>query len=306
MNNFNDILVQLFPKKSEQHIRVNLAELWLRFAVTMPTHEQIKVINQIKSENRIKACHTFQQLFWEMWLFDHFTSLKVEFIDRKSIGPDFGFKIDGKRVWVEAVCPVLDWRAKREIARQRQVAKLGNATFLNPEIFMLRWTNAIDAKIRQFTKYKKIGIVHDNDVCIVALNAALLGHNGLSGWTFEPILFEILMGMGKHFMSFNQNTGQTIRSGISQEATLSKKTKNGNLAPIPKNFFLEDYGQILTAALASNITPYGQITTPFPLLMGAHNPNAYNQVEKRKLGLTEEYSFRIDGEHWISTNHIKT
>ena len=101
------VLDRLMMRDDDKAIRDQVEDMWARYEPTLPANEKVKAIRQITGANKVSACHTFHQLFWEMWLHDHLSGIEYELLIRNSAGPDFAFDINGQRVWVEAIAPQL-------------------------------------------------------------------------------------------------------------------------------------------------------------------------------------------------------
>lgn len=226
----------------------------------------------------------FQQRYWEMALGLHLCEIAGLPQKPKSVGPDFQLNLDGRRVFVEAVAPdrttiISDWYNRLD--EQNEASRRDDVPFF------LRWTQAISEKSDKFKKYAKLGLVSTDDICIIAVNSALLGAVGAMGRTDFPAAVEIAFGIGPEYCMIDVSTGDVVGTYFDDEPDLKKETKTG-ISSVPKSFFTSPEHNHISAILASPASPLSQQLN----LVCVHNPHAKTPLPVRSVRASWEYIWK--------------
>lgn len=225
----------------------------------------------------------FQQRYWEMLLAHHLMQIGVR-VSHESSGPDFGFALDGRRIWIEAVAP----DRSQDIDNLYKLEAENRSAWFKADIFYLRWTQAIIEKINKFTIYINQGRIRAGDICIIAVNSGILGSLGMTGKSTYPILIDVVFGVGAEYVTIDQYSSVVIDQGYRIEPTVAKT----NRSTVPKNIFMDKKSSYISAILACGSTP--EIWTPFII---AYNPLADNPLARGRIGADWEYYAENCGEH---------
>lgn len=180
-------------------------------------------------------------------------------------GPDFVVEKDGKRVFIEAICPgpgdegnpnsVLPIVLGALIAQDVPVAQI-----------VLRICNALDEKKRIYAQYLAQGIVSESDICIIAVNLSKIGRDPGS---WPPVIMRATHGLGSPYVIFGQGEG-VVGEGIASCKSIPKV----NGAEIDTSFFLSEDNSLISAVLYSGCSCF---SFPFDLFAEStltHNPKA--------------------------------
>jgi hypothetical protein len=229
---------------------------------------------------------SFQQRYWEMFLAQHLRQAGHK-IDRKKSGPDFWFESDGRKVWIEAVAAERGTGGEIDAFYSTELANRGG--WFRGDIFHLRWTQAIRDKVNKYAHYLKNGKVAPDEVCVIAVNSALLGSLGMVGKSDYPALIEVVFGAGPEYVSIDRATMEVVDSGYRREPVI-KKSDNIDVA---KQFFLEPDTRHISAILASSIGP--EMWSP---MIAVYNPLASNCLPRGRLGAEFEYYAEDCGDHY--------
>ena len=84
-------------------------------------------------------------------------------------GPDFVVEKDGKKIFIEAICPGL---GDKNSPNSVPPLEVGASTMQDVPVekIVLRYCNALDEKKRKYAKYLNQGIVSESDICIIAVS----------------------------------------------------------------------------------------------------------------------------------------
>jgi hypothetical protein len=219
-------------------------------------------------------------------------------------GPDFLIEHDGRRVWIEVVCPeakgiATDWLTHTE-----------GAVSLPHEQIILRWTSAIKEKFEKLTGkpdrpeagYLAKGVVAPDDVYVIAVNGRLLRNEfpQLSGISQYPFAVEVTLAVGPFSIHIDRNTLKTTWSGLQHRRLLQKP----NGAIVPADTFFDPAYVPVSGVWATDFDENVLFGASKPSIL-VHNHTASNPLpalllpvhsEYRATVGTEEYSVdRVDG-----------
>ena len=120
-------------------------------------------------------------------------------------GPDILLNLDGRRVWIEAVCASPGEEGKADSVPKPQT----NAwTRVPMKECALRVANSLDVKARQFRKHLQNGTVSCGDLLVVAINTYLLGE-----WPYADDYMKMaLYGAGDLVLLISRDTKRVVDS----------------------------------------------------------------------------------------------
>jgi hypothetical protein len=135
----------------------------------------------------------------------------------------------------------------------------------------------------------KEGKVAPDDVCIIAVNSALLGSLGMVGKSDYPALIEVAFGAGSEYVSIDPTSMKIVDTGYRREPIIKKKDSE-----VAKQFFLEADTRHISAILASGVGP--EMWSP---IIAVYNPLASNCLPRGSLGAEFEYYAEDQGDHYV-------
>jgi type I restriction enzyme S subunit len=182
--------------------------------------------------------NVFNQKFWELWLGCRFDELELN-PTSEDFGPDLKIEINGRIIWVEAVCPTAG-SGDNEIPRPDFAEGKGGIKIrtynLPANEILLRWTTAVAAKRAVFERYLQEGIITNEDPCVIAINSCLLGSNGFEGISQYPVALEAVYGIGAQQIQINRQTLEEVGRNLA----FRPEIKNVNDAEIDCSIFLDE------------------------------------------------------------------
>lgn len=201
---------------------------------------------------------------WEMMVAK---ILKVEGHEPKSTdqGPDFFVEKDGKRVFIEAICP--------------GPGDDGNPNSVPPVIYdvtvaqrvpiaqiVLRILSALDEKKKKYKKYFDCGIVSPSDICIIALSLSKFRRAYRLN---PPIILRATHGLGNEYFIFG--TGEDdAEEGFASCESIQKFSGT----EIDTRFFLSEENDLISAVLYADCSFFSLVFDVFAESMIIHNPKA--------------------------------
>ncbi len=157
----------------------------------------------------------FSQRSWELYLGVTLLNRSFKLGKHSNSGPDFDVQdVAGKRLtWIEAIA--VD---KGDGIDKVPEMEHGFAADVPEEKMLLRITNALDKKLKQFQDHLTKGIINENEPYVIALNRSGLNHvdPGL------PLILKALFGIG--YQSLRIMVG-----GVRQENPQSSWTGRPNI-----------------------------------------------------------------------------
>ena len=217
----------------------------------------------------------FFQRIWEMMVGRHMLACGYDVTSPAKDGqPDFRCSKDGHVTWVEAICIT----AGEDPALAPNADWLRSSGYVPHDNILLRWANALDAKIRQAQAHRAAGAIATKDSYLIAINGGLItaGNYGF-GVSRYPFVVEITLAVGALQFSFDRET-LALRSVSHQART---HTMKANKSPVPTTAFLDRKNAGISALVGC-----GSIRVPnseLPLLV-VHNPFAECPIPVGSLG----------------------
>ncbi len=206
------------------------------------------------------------------------------------IGPDFMVKLASETLWLEAVAPSLSDELKRlsEIKDPPEVYSVPSHEYQS------RYTSALLYKKQKVDKYIDDEIIKGTDQIIIAINGAHLGLDGDIGISQQPVILEVLFGIGPISITINRESNKAVDMSLTYEEFLEKK----NGAKVEKQIFWSGEYRNISAVLHSNTNPwYTALHGKSRNVILVHNPFAKNPIKNNLFkGVTEFFMDTENGE----------
>ena len=195
-----------------------------------------------------------EQRFWEMYLTCYLLEHGKHVIPRddprikgKDDCPDIAIDDGSRIVWVEAVAPTSGDPNYRNsvppLATNSPEDEEFSAHTVNPELIVLRVTSALKDKGEQITKYREQGLIHPNDLSIIAISIGRMGTSSIMTDVIEGA--RAVYPIGNQYVTVNVASGEPVDSGRARSQSIQKVTIGGGTTPIPQTAFLDGaYDQI--------------------------------------------------------------
>jgi hypothetical protein len=120
----------------------------------------------------------FAARFWEMDLACVLLRLNFVLEERRRHGPDICIGPPGRRVWIEAVAPT---DGDGPNASPGLDCDLQARTFAGENGILLRFRNAVDAKVKKYQGYRNDGIIGPKEPYVIALNGSRVSASLIEG-----------------------------------------------------------------------------------------------------------------------------
>lgn len=232
-----------------------------------------------------------------------------QFLKRRKIGvgPDFLLEMNGKRVWLEVICPT-----PAGIPENWLEIQFDSATSMPHEEILLRWTSAIKEKNEKLVGnrdgkqkgYLQKGLVNQQDIYVVVVNGCRLRHgpfSALTGISQLPYAVEAVFPIGPYQVRFNKDTLETLDTGHSYRPAIRKSSGSS----VPSYAFLEPWYSMVSAVWAVDFNGCSCIGNTEPSVV-VHNPNAQNPLPLGFLPADEDFVARSISEDLMELDRIKS
>lgn len=220
-----------------------------------------------------------------------------------SEGPDFLVEHDGRRVWIEVICPSAAGLPASWTGRQ-----LGQVGELPHEAILLRWTAAIKEKAEKLfgnsglglRGYLEKGIVGPDDVYVIAVNARLLrdgvGFPQLTGISQFPFAVEATFSVGPMQLHLDPRTLRATGMDHQHRPLIPKPTG----ATVPADTFLDPRFAGVSAIWALDLDEASLLGEARPAVV-VHNPLATTRLARDLLPGQSEYVAEEHPDHYLLT-----
>ena len=146
----------------------------------------------------------FFERVWEMMLGRHLVQCGYDVISPPEPGrPDFRCAKSGTVTWVEATCAT----AGRDVALASDADWLRSSGYVPHDNLLLRWTNALQQKIKQCAAHRRAGIVAPGEGYLIVINGGLIA---TGNWGFGvsqlPFVVEATLAVGALQFSYDRET----------------------------------------------------------------------------------------------------
>ncbi len=230
-----------------------------------------------------------------------------------SHGPDFLIEKDGRKIWIEVVTP-----EPKGLPEDWTNGAMGKAIETPNKEILLRWTNAIDEKLkkligRQNAKTGKIkpgylqkSIVGPNDSYVIAVNGIDLRWHwvfpNLDGISQYPFAVEAVFGIGPIQIHIDRKTLKSTH----RDRQIRDSIQKGNNQNVPVGIFI-DSGPFMqnefkrvSAIWALDVDEMYAVGRERPMVV-VHNPMAKFPIEEMLLPAFEEYVCTAQTDGWELT-----
>ncbi len=214
-------------------------------------------------------------------------------------GPDFCIDDNGRRIWVEMICPEPTGIPQDWLHQQPGTGKIYSVPH---EAMLLRWTAAIKEKAEKLIGsaknpegYLAKAMVGASDIYVIAINGRLLRDNfpHLEGVSQFPFAVEATFCVGPYTINISRETLETVGSGH-QHRPLIPKPNGSN---VPADTFLDPRFAPISAIWALDIDENLLFDRPCPMAV-VHNPGAINPLPQALLPAHCEYVATSESEHY--------
>lgn len=158
------------------------------------------------------------QRFFEMYLANLLTSWGYELCDRKrTMGPDLKIQAANKTIWIEASTP-------NSGETENAVPSMEEHNRFMPipeEKIILRYTNSIQIKNEQISKYKESSIVKNGDVCVIAINGGRIEMQKFVSGPL-PTIVKSVFPIGNEIVIINRDTYEPVLDGYKKRYKIQK------------------------------------------------------------------------------------
>jgi len=241
-----------------------------------------------------ELCSGSEQKFWsrvsEALLAACLKSIGLTLEPSPGGGPDFLVIENGRRIWIEVICP-----APTGIPSEWIEPEMGTVISFPHEQILLRWTSAIKEKSEKLlgsadetvSGYIKKGIVASDDSYVIAVNGCQLRSGPfpeLISISQFPFAVEAVFPVGPYQITIDRNTLKQTGAGH-QHRPLIPKPKG---QPVPAYTFLDPKFRLISAIWAVDLDGTSSIGNSEPMAV-VHNPNAVNPIPTGFLPAHNEY-----------------
>ncbi len=189
-------------------------------------------------------------------------------------------------MYVEAIAP----QATDDLlANYEASVKFGSS--LPDEEIVLRYTGAIEEKMRKFASYLSKGIVRPQDAYVIAISGANIPQSSIEAWPFPRIL-KPLFAIGEPYLTIPIGGDGESTTGVHRRE--ERRTANGG--PVSCTIFSPNGHRNLSAVIfapwdiKNRPESYGR--PPGDDFLVIHNPNALNPMPEGTLPRGCEWSVR--------------
>jgi hypothetical protein len=222
----------------------------------------------------------FHERWFEMFLAVRLLERGAQLQHTAPPGPDSLFTVDGRRVWVEAVCGTAG-----EPGRPDTVVR-SSAGHVPWNLIALRIRAAIDEKKRKYDQYLERGIVVEGDSLLIALNVDQIPHAALDCQTY---IFRALFGVGNRVITIDRKTMKGVSSSNEQLVSIAKLSSG---APVGTQPFIDGSMPAIAGAIVSADNAMGAAHAESPPALTLYpNLTARTPWTTGALPVTHEWRF---------------
>lgn len=201
---------------------------------------------------------------WEMMVAKTLKSEGYEPTRMSDGGPDFVVEKDGKRIFIEAICPGRGDEGNPNTV-QPTIHGSGIAQDIPTEQIVLRIRGALKIKKEKYEDYVKSGKVSESDICIIAICSSKIDR--AVGVCPTPIM-RATHGLGNPYVLFARDEG-FVGEGIESCESIPK----ANGEEVDTTFFLSMDNSLISAVLYSDWS-FSSLRSHLPEESLVHNPRA--------------------------------
>ena len=264
-------------------IKGGLEELWRRYEPYADTNFCKKFAMQPEPR------------FWEMYLSVRLLASRKKLRPRAELpdaerdeGPDICISKGCRKIWIEAMAP--------SPGDDKNLDKVPDL-FLNagdglqdmPERHIeLRITGALSTKLKAFQRYRKNGIIGDNDSCIVAVSAAQFALEAAGEGLSHAV--KVVYPFGEEFIELNPHRFEVVRFGHRYSEQIKRANDKGE--PILRTAFQDERFADISGLIWSRRST-GNFLGQADALVYVHNQVARKPIPRKWVRWAEEF-YSID------------
>jgi len=228
----------------------------------------------------------FHERWFEMYLGACLLTRGVALRPCKLPGPDLQAQVDGRRVWIEAICPSAGEPGKPD------TVKRGDG--LTPwNLIALRIRGAIEDKNRKYDGYLAQHIVGADDRLLIAVNISAIPYARDDA---ERYVFRALFGMGELVITFDLRTMRPVEHSNRQLVSIDKLATG---TPIGVQPFIDGSMPAIAGAIVScDVSASTALLELPPALTMYPNPTAAKPWRAGTLPIPQEWTFQPNDEGW--------
>lgn len=234
------------------------------------------------------ACWNFQQRFWEMYLWTFFTSNGVNLEPFQAKGPDFHFKKDEKRFWIEAIAA--NSGSGPDAPDEPDFSKIEARSF-NDEPILLRVRNAIESKSEKFNQYLLEGIVKKEDSLFIAINlysiCSIILEDSL------PLIAKAVYPFRHECITINSESLEVSGSFWTSRESIPKKSGSS----VSTDIFLDPKYSQISGVISSQVSPGNILGSNRGDIVLIHNAGASSPAPENTIPCNLEFVIRPDGKN---------
>jgi len=295
----NDLMPSLWSNEDAHadlgYRNIKAAELAAEREIRDALDEMWAVFEPFADADFVPAfAHDPDARFWELFLGysllqDGRQLLSAEERGRREGLPDICVVDGDSRTWIEAIAPSLGAAGPDQIVPPIPLDQGGVVIGAPERQVHLRITSALYTKSVTFQRYMERGVVHADDVRLVAVGASRWGRLASDR---PPSALHAVFPVGDQFARCNLDTGEAIEEGFQTSWTIPRQ--NGD---IERTAFLGDEYTHISGLVWSRagIGNYHRQQRPISLI---HNPVAQVQPIAGWTAWDREYVGTRDGENW--------
>ena len=229
----------------------------------------------------------YQQRYWELFLGAAMIGQGLRLRPNNGQGPDISFSMGERTVWVEAISPgpgTGNNRVPEMVFHEEGTALPADGQDVPARQTLLRYTAAIEEKVRKYRDYRRDEIVLPTDPFVIALDTSQLGIFGFHGISTFPAVLEAVYPVGAmqvHFPLGGNN--RAVKTDLQHRPSVL----NANAAEIVTTRFLDVAYEGVSGILCSSRDD-GTLTPPIPIIF-VHNKLAANPIYPSPIQVDEEY-----------------
>ena len=221
----------------QKRARANCEDLWRTYEPYADEHF------------RAEFPRRFHQRWFEMWLAAFLLRAGHEVECRKP-GPDIRIQLNGRTVWIEAVCATAGEEGKKDSVPK---PVHGRVVDTPTNAYALRVTNALSGKAEQFQRNMEDGIVREDDLVVIAINV----HDVGLGPYLRDVMKLALYGSGNLVFRIDRHTKELVDTRHEEVNSISKESTGAAVGVRP---FVDDSIPHVSAAwgflgCAANYSP---------------------------------------------------
>lgn len=237
--------------------------------------------------------------FWEMYLAVRLlengkTLLPTD--ERQSEGgqPDICVLDGGRRIWIEATTPQHGEPGPDMVTTPIPINQGGRAVRSPRRQAQLRVTSALWTKLQAINRYQAEGIIAQDDVSLIAINAGRFGV--YIGGGNLPLILSAVFPIGDEYVVFDRETFELVDRGFHSSFHIDRQG-----SAIPRTAFIENEFTNISGVIWSRISIGNMSHTQRPISL-VHNPMA-SVIMSQEWGVWDkEFVATEDNEVWTVEN----